>query len=183
MFITITGPSGVGKTTLYNSLLQQRPELKPMMRLTTRAPRPTDEKGYEYVTDDVFDQLEKNGELMWAVYPHGKKYGVRTSAVDEALAQQSISILVIDAVQKLHSYAPNKIIPLYIHIDDEDELRKRFHERGDMTEAEIESRIIECRSWNKEARGSGVPFVYLDGQKSREDLLTEALKATHKSVS
>ncbi|MEK7613072.1 MAG: AAA family ATPase [Patescibacteria group bacterium] len=178
MIATISGPSGVGKTTLLNNVLHVAPHAEPLKSVTTRAPRPTDELSYEYVTEAQFDELERRGELLWAVRTHGRRYGTRKKLIDDALSKDlAIAVLVIDAVQKLHVYAHGSVRSLYIRIDDEAELRKRFSKRGDMTPEEVESRMVECRSWNKEAELSGVPFVYLDGKKSREELLEDALAA------
>lgn len=100
MLVTITGPSGVGKTTLYNNLRRER-GFRPLVSTTSRAPRASDEEGFEYVSDEQFDALEKDGVFLWVVHPHGKKYGTRKIRIDEALTRDTISILVIEAVHTL----------------------------------------------------------------------------------
>lgn len=181
MILTLTGPSGVGKTTLLENLLNRLPDARLLESTTTRAPRPSDEAAFAYVSDETFTAMESRGEFLWSVHPHGKRYGTRKAAVDEALAGGlSISILVISAVAALHAYAKQlgnaqEVKSLYIGIDDEAELRKRFAARGDMAPQEVESRIAECRSWEAQARASGIPFLFLDGKLSREELCLRAL--------
>lgn len=176
MIVAIAGPSGVGKTTLLQGLRQSIPDAHLLMSVTTRAPRPSDEPAFEHVSEEDFENIQKNGEFLWHFTPHGKRYGTRKSAVDEALhGGIYISILVIPAIKVLYDYAKEKVIPFYIQIEDKEELHRRFKERGDMSEEEIVSRIAECRSWGEAASLSGVPFIYLDGTKSREELLKEAL--------
>lgn len=182
MILTITGPSGVGKTTLLHNLLKKIPGAHTLTSITTREKRPSDEPGeYEYVTDAEFNALSKQGAFLWEVHPHGKKYATRKDTVDRALREGFyIPVLVIDAVAKLHAYAKTQSLSdsvrsLYILIDDEAELRKRFAERNDMTDAQIESRLLECRTWNDDSRKSGAPFIYVPATRTREEILTDVL--------
>lgn len=181
MIISITGPSGVGKTTLLHNLLRSIPQARTLTSVTTREQRPSDEPGeYQYVTDAEFDALSAKGAFLWEVNPHGKKYATRRDTIDIALREGFyLPVLVVGAVEKLHAYAnaqglEGNVRSLYILIDDEEELRKRFKERGD-SPAETEVRIRECRDWNAQAEASGVPFIYLHATKKREDILADTL--------
>lgn len=182
MILSITGPSGVGKTTLLHNLLREIPKARVLTSVTTRERRPSDEPGeYEYVSDAEFDAMSSRGDFLWEVHPHGKKYATRKDSIDTALREGFyIPVLVVGAVVKLRAYATtqglaDRVRSLYILIDDEAELKKRFVERNDMTEAQIESRLLECRTWNDEARRSGVPFIYLPATKKREEILADAM--------
>ena len=183
MILTITGPSGVGKTTLMHNLLKSLPDAKPLISYTTRTARPTDEPGeYAYISQEEFEAMEKAGEFLWTASAYVNRYGTRKSDIDAALADATalfMPVLVLSAVKTLHEYV-NKVgriqnlRSMYIRIEDEAELRARFKERGDKPE-EAEARIIECRNWNEEAKNLGVPFIYLEAQKRREDILADAL--------
>lgn len=183
MIVSITGPSGVGKTTLMRGLLRALQGSHTLESVTTRERRPTDEPGeYRYVSQEEFDAMSARGDFLWEVRPHGRSYATAKQAVDAALASEDIFIppLVTSAVAHLLAHATSlgketRVFPLYIWIEDEAELRKRFVARSDMTADEIESRLIECRSWNAEAKNSGVPFIYLLATKKREEILADAM--------
>ena len=173
----------MGKTTLMHNLLGSLPNAKPLVSYTTRATRPTDEPGeYAYVSQEEFDAMKTSGAFLWEAHAYVNHYATRKADIDMALSDSStifIPVLVLSAVKTLHEYASRtgtiqNLRSLYIHIDDEAELRSRFKERGDKPE-EAEARIAECRSWNEEAKNLGVPFIYLEAQKKREDILADAL--------
>ncbi len=68
--IVISGPSGVGKTTLYKKLLSEFPALSFSTSVTTREPRPGESEGYDYffISKEEFKRKIENNELVeWAI--------------------------------------------------------------------------------------------------------------------
>ncbi|HEV8666647.1 MAG TPA: hypothetical protein VN665_02245 [Candidatus Paceibacterota bacterium] len=183
MILSLTGPSGVGKTTLMHNLLHALPNVKTLTSYTTRAPRESDEPGeYNYISQEEFDRMQAAGEFLWTAQAYVNHYGTRKADIDIALANKDtlyMPVLVLSAVKKLHEYAnevgkTGNLHSMYIHIEDEAELRSRFKERGDKPE-EAEARIQECKDWNEQAKNLGVPFIWLEAQKKREDIVDDAL--------
>lgn len=168
---------------MMHNLLERLPNVKPLVSYTTRAPRPSDEPGeYNYVTDEEFDRMAHSGEFLWTASAYINRYGTRKADIDMALESKEalfMPVLVLSAVKTLHEYAKEvgksaNLHSMYIHIEDEAELRSRFKERGDKPE-EAEARIQECRSWNEQAKNLGVPFIWLEAQKNRETIVADAL--------
>lgn len=83
--IVVSGPSGVGKSTVVAEVLRRLPDIWLSVSVTTRAPRPGETDGVEYyfVDDDRFDELiADDGLLEWARFA-GHRYGTPRAAVDD----------------------------------------------------------------------------------------------------
>ncbi|GAA2519660.1 guanylate kinase [Streptomyces gobitricini] len=94
----LSGPSGVGKSTVVAHMRKVHPEVWLSVSATTRMPRPGERDGvqYHFVTDDEFDKLVANGELLeWAEFA-GNRYGTPRRAVLERLEAGEPVLLEID---------------------------------------------------------------------------------------
>ena len=80
----ITGPSGVGKGTLIQRLLERCPGLELAVSATTRAPREGEADGREYhfLTDAEFDELVGRGEFVEHAVYAGNRYGTLRSELE-----------------------------------------------------------------------------------------------------
>ncbi|MDP2598419.1 MAG: hypothetical protein Q8P49_01160 [Candidatus Liptonbacteria bacterium] len=169
MIITLTGASGAGKTSIARKLIELIPELKLVLSLTTRDPKPSDLPG-EYRSNVPMGEFEsRKDEFLWVTkIVHGNRYGTLKSDVDSALAspQPHIMILVPECVGLLRDYIKNKdaVVHFYLLSPSEDELRRRLQGRGD-DEAAVEKRIAECKKWDEAAPHSGIPYYFLWNDK------------------
>jgi len=94
----LSGPSGVGKSTVVAHMRKEHPEVWLSVSATTRKPRPGEKHGvhYFFVTDDEMDKLIANGELLeWAEFA-GNRYGTPRAAVLEHLEAGVPVLLEID---------------------------------------------------------------------------------------
>jgi guanylate kinase len=94
----LSGPSGVGKSTVVAELRRRSPEIWISVSVTTRSPRPGEVDGREYyfVTHEEFDRMVSAGELLeWAEFA-GNKYGTPAAPVRERLEQGLPTLLEID---------------------------------------------------------------------------------------
>lgn len=94
----LSGPSGVGKSTVVGSLRQAWPQIWLSVSVTTRKPRPGEVEGREYyfVGERDFDGMVAAGELLeWARFA-GNKYGTPRAPLEEKLRAGIPSLLEID---------------------------------------------------------------------------------------
>jgi guanylate kinase len=94
----ITAPSGAGKTSLVNALLQTEPNLRLSISHTTRPRRPTETHGREYhfVTQAQFEQLIAQGQFLEHARVFDNFYGTSRAFVDEQLRHGRDVLLEID---------------------------------------------------------------------------------------
>lgn len=94
LLVVISGPSGVGKSTVVRKLLQIEPKLKMSVSMTTRPPRPKEVQGkdYYFVTEEDFFDREKKGEFLEWAQVHGYYYGTPAEFVKKEL-EKNVSVV------------------------------------------------------------------------------------------
>jgi guanylate kinase len=107
--IVVSGPSGVGKTTLCHKLMERTPGLAFSISATTRKARNTERHGKDYlfVSEKVFERMKSEGGLAEWAEVHGELYGTPRDQLDHQMAQGISVLLDIDVqggVQIMESY-------------------------------------------------------------------------------
>ncbi|MBI5078511.1 guanylate kinase [Candidatus Saganbacteria bacterium] len=98
LLVVISGPSGVGKSTVVRRLFKVCPELKMSVSSTTRPPRPGESDGrhYYFITQEEFDlRVKQNQFLEWAKV-HGSYYGTPRQFIEDELARGEVMVLEVD---------------------------------------------------------------------------------------
>ncbi len=144
----LSGPSGVGKSTVVGYLRKVHPEVWLSVSVTTRKPRPGERDGvqYHFVDDDEFDKLIANGELLeWAEFA-GNRYGTPRQAVLERLEAGVPVLLEIDlqgARQVRQTMVEARLV--FLAPPSWDELVRRLTGRGTESPEVIERRLSVAR--------------------------------------
>ena len=96
--LIISGPSGVGKSTIVGHLEAMCPGLRFSISCTTRAPRPGEIDGvhYHFLTRERFKALLAEGGLLESALVHGNYYGTPKTPVTEAIDDGAVILLDID---------------------------------------------------------------------------------------
>ena len=98
LLVVISGPSGVGKSTVVRRLFKIFPKLKMSVSSTTRPPRPGEVHGqhYDFVTQEEFDlRVKQHKFLEWAKV-HGCYYGTPRQYIEDELAKGTVMVLEVD---------------------------------------------------------------------------------------
>ncbi|WP_431032367.1 guanylate kinase [Streptomyces sp. P6-2-1] len=144
----LSGPSGVGKSTVVAHLRKEHPEIWLSVSATTRKPRPGEQHGVQYffVSDDEFDKLVANGELLeWAEFA-GNRYGTPRAAVTERLERGEPVLLEIDlqGARLVRASMPEARL-VFLAPPSWEELVRRLTGRGTEEPEVIERRLAAAR--------------------------------------
>jgi guanylate kinase len=98
MMVVVSGPSGVGKSTIVAELARRHPQVVPIVTATTRDRRPDEQDGvhYHFMTPVAFERLRAGGGLLESAEVHGHWYGVPLDQVRGILRAGRDAILTID---------------------------------------------------------------------------------------
>lgn len=145
--IIIAGPSGVGKSTILESILPKFKEIKKLKTITTRPKRAGEGEKYYFTSEDDFKNLITSGDLIEWAQIHGHFYGAKKSEVEKMIKEGTYPIAAID-VQGVRKY--KKIFPdllaIFISYDSLAELPKRLRStRPDASEEEIQKRLTTAQ--------------------------------------
>ncbi len=147
--IIFSAPSGAGKSTIINYLLQQPLRLRFSISATSRAPRGTEKDGVEYyfLTPEAFrERIAKGDFLEYEEVYTDKFYGTLKSEVERILNEGDNVIFDVDVVGgcNIKKFYGDKALSLFIQPPSIEELRKRLVGRGTDTPEVIESRIAKA---------------------------------------
>jgi guanylate kinase len=140
----ITGPSGVGKGTLIERLLERIPELELSVSATTREPRPgeVDALDYHFLTPEEFRQRLEAGHFLEHASYSGNHYGTLREEVERRLDQGRSVVLEIEVqgARQVRDAMPEAVL-IFIAPPDEAVLRERLEGRATDAPEDIEQRL------------------------------------------
>ncbi len=185
VLIVLSAPSGCGKGTILNSVLEQNDNLFYSISATTRKPREGEEDGkhYHFVSKDEFRQLiDRDDVLEYTVYCDNY-YGTPRKAVEEQLAKGRDVILEIevDGAMQIKSSYPNAMF-VFILPPSVAELRRRLGKRGTESEEIIDGRLKEAV--NEIAMAYKYDYIIVNDElQTAIDTLNSVIKGEKHTVS
>ncbi|MFT5422866.1 MAG: guanylate kinase [Phycisphaerales bacterium] len=164
LLLIISGPSGVGKTTITRGVERSIAGSVFSVSATTRAPTDADVEGvdYHFVDDGKFDELVAHDDLLEMANVFGKRYGTPRAWVEEQLARGRLVILEIDVegARQVKAKVP-EAFGVFIMPPSEDALLQRLRGRKRESEDLIQKRFAEARREMEQAEALGVYDVIL----------------------
>lgn len=139
----ITGPSGVGKTTVARGLLARIDTLKKVITCTTRPPREGEVDGvdYRFVSVEAFEEMIKKGELFEWAQVYDRYYGSKKQDVD-TLLQQGLDVLFVIDVQGAKTIQENnpRAVTIFLQAASPEALLERLEKRDNGKTTNINER-------------------------------------------
>jgi guanylate kinase len=140
----VAAPSGAGKSSLVNALLELDSNVQPSVSHTTRAPRGQEKHGREYffASQQEFDAMVHGDAFVEWAHVHGHRYGTSKKMIEERMHQGSDVVLEIDyqgglQIKKMYANA----ILIFILPPSWEELRSRLERRGEDAPDTIDLRM------------------------------------------
>lgn len=152
LILVISGPAGVGKTTVCDRLLQEfGSSISRVVTTTTRKPRDGEKEGEDYFFTSVkqFHELLENEAFLEYEIIHGNHYGTRKKTVFDKIEKNQDILINIDVkgarslrkeISKNKSFN-GKIITVFLKPNNLEVLKERLSQRATDTKSDIETRL------------------------------------------
>lgn len=154
MLVVVSGPSGVGKSTIVAELARRYPQVVPIVTATTRARREGEIDGvhYHFLSDAEFGALIERNGLLEHADNHGRWYGTPVDQVRGILAAGRDAILTIspEGARNVRRLVPDALL-VFVMPPTMEDLALRLRGRGSESESSLARRREDAERWMAEA--------------------------------
>lgn len=173
MLLIISGPSGVGKTTITRGVERSISGAVFSVSCTTRPRTGADVEGvdYHFITDEEFEEKRSSRQFLETADIYGKKYGTPKAWAEEHLRRGRLVILEIDVegARQVKAKIPGAFA-IFVLPPTEGVLLERLRARKREDEAIIQRRFAAAKQEMASARASGVYDVFLVNDHADESI-------------
>lgn len=147
LLVVVSGPSGAGKDTICNKVVEDSDNIWLSVSMTSRDPRAGEVEGknYFFVTEKEFKERIKNGKLLEYTNYNGNYYGTPKDKLEDYLNNGIDVVLVIDINGAINI---KKLVPsalfIFIMPPDMETLKKRLIDRKTETKEKVIARFTEA---------------------------------------
>jgi guanylate kinase len=186
LLIVISGPSGVGKDTVLEALKRRGQALHFVVTATTRAMRPGEENGVDYlfVSQERFVEMIEQDELLEYALVYNDYKGIPKSHVRQALASGKDVVLRLDVqgANTIRKMCPDALL-IFLTVEKEQEIVDRLARRSTEDEASRKLRLAMIRQELKRINEFDYVVPNRDGQLERTvDIILAIIQAEHHRV-
>ena len=148
LLIVISGPSGVGKDSVWQRMMERGMPFHFVVTATTRKKREAEVHGKDYwfLSKDEFARMIEHNELIEYAIVYGDYKGIPKAQVREALESGKDVVMRVDVqgAETVRKLAPGALL-IFITCESEDELERRLRERKTETADSLSLRIATAR--------------------------------------
>lgn len=143
----VSGPSGVGKSTVLRRVVPQVPGLSFVVSHTTRQRREgeTDGRDYHFVSEAEFDALDADGAFVEWAFVHDHRYGTSRRSLEASAGGDLLIEVDVQGARALRDEIPGAV-SIFIAPPEFADLRDRLTGRGRESEAEVRRRLRTAES-------------------------------------
>lgn len=174
LLFVLSAPSGGGKDTVIKALKDQGMDFHVVSSVTTRAIRPGESEGnpYHFVTQETFEQMIANDELLEYAKVHGNWYGQPRQDIRASLQSGHDVLLKIDVqgAATVRKKVPEAIF-IFLAPSSLEELTRRLINRQTETEEQVQRRLLDAK--NELAQQQHYDYTVENRQGRLEDAVNE----------
>jgi len=169
----IAAPSGGGKTSVVNAMLEREPRIKLSVSYTTRKPRPGEQDGvhYHFVDVPTFMRLKDAGQFLEHAHVHGNWYATSATWLAEQVRAGNDVLLEIDwqGAAQVRRLVPGSVL-VFLLPPSTESLRERLKKRGQDSDGEIARRLDAAREEMRHAGEFDYVIMNQDFARAVDDL-------------